>query len=164
MRYRRALLRAFVWSSVGLLFCLLASPFAAASWLTKQLLTVAMWPYRFALDRTKAALDTAIEQHARMKAIAEEFKRRHNSLSNSPQSDALRSAIAVEKISSANQFRPGDKVKWVPYHAQGDADHPDCDLGVVSSISATGNVFVRFRSGTDEACNPINLLPVQRVD
>jgi hypothetical protein len=39
-------------------------------------------------------------------------------------------------------FQPGNRVVYVPTHAEGDLDHPDCEYGVVSS---TDNVFVFVR-------------------
>lgn len=41
-------------------------------------------------------------------------------------------------------FKPGDRVVYVPGHAFGDCDHPDCEHGTVSSVGRVNNVFVRF--------------------
>ncbi len=42
------------------------------------------------------------------------------------------------------QFKPGDRVVYLPTHADGDVDHPDCEWGTVSSIGRVENVFVKF--------------------
>lgn len=43
----------------------------------------------------------------------------------------------------AEDFKPGEPVLYVPLHAHGDAKHPDCEHGVVSSQNGK-NVFVRY--------------------
>lgn len=46
-----------------------------------------------------------------------------------------------------SDFKQGDKVRYIPGHAHGNVNHPDCEDGVVSSINEE-NVFVRyFRPG-----------------
>ena len=47
------------------------------------------------------------------------------------------------------KFKKGDKVTYVPSHAHGDTNHPDCENGVVSSVEAgtgrwTTSVFVKY--------------------
>jgi hypothetical protein len=64
-------------------------------------------------------------------------------------------------------FLPGQHVRYVPYHANGDAAHPDCENGVVTSVRtispADGRVidppivFVRFRGETSQGCAPDQL-------
>lgn len=63
-------------------------------------------------------------------------------------------------------IKPGDRVRYVPFHASGDKLHPDCEDGKVSSINSRF-VFVRFdkhvgRFGwdgaTSQACNPEDLV------
>jgi hypothetical protein len=49
--------------------------------------------------------------------------------------DLQRAAAAV--------FKSGDRVKYVPHHAHGDAQHPDCEIGDVEKVTEAG-VFVRF--------------------
>lgn len=46
-------------------------------------------------------------------------------------------------------FREGERVLYVPMHANGDKKHPDCERGVVSSAN-DHFVFVRYegRSGS----------------
>ena len=41
------------------------------------------------------------------------------------------------------EFKPGDQVRYIPGHAHGDASHPDCEDGIVSSQNGV-NVFVRY--------------------
>ena len=47
-------------------------------------------------------------------------------------------------------FKKGDKVLYVPTHAQGDTNHPDCERGVVSSFNFT-TVFVKYDCSLGEA-------------
>lgn len=42
-----------------------------------------------------------------------------------------------------SDFTPGDRVLYVPNHADGDPAHPDCERGIVSSIGVI-YVFVRY--------------------
>lgn len=66
----------------------------------------------------------------------------------------------------ANDFRPGQRVRYIPGHAYGDMCHPDCEDGTVSSLGED-NVRVRFdkhvgRLGWDgataQACTPDDLV------
>lgn len=43
-----------------------------------------------------------------------------------------------------SQFVERERVIYVPTHAEGDINHPDCEHGAVSSIGQIGNVFVKF--------------------
>jgi hypothetical protein len=55
-------------------------------------------------------------------------------------------------------FRPGQRVRYVPYHAHGDARHEDCEDGQVSSVNAHF-VFVRFGASLHgQACKPDQLI------
>lgn len=57
-----------------------------------------------------------------------------------------------------DDFKPGQNVTYVPYHAHGDRGHKDCEHGVVSSTNDT-YVFVRFSvNGTAQACKPDQLV------
>lgn len=61
-----------------------------------------------------------------------------------------------------SDFKPGDRVKYVPYHAHGNRQHMDCEDGEVSSVNST-YVFVRFvKQGlmqrTGQACLPNQLV------
>ena len=44
-----------------------------------------------------------------------------------------------------SDFKKGDKVTYVPVHAQGDRNHPDCEDGVVSSVNEK-TVFVKYNN------------------
>lgn len=48
------------------------------------------------------------------------------------------------KNMKASDFRPGDKVLYLPTHARGDEGHEDCERGVVTSTN-TQLVFVRYK-------------------
>ena len=71
-------------------------------------------------------------------------------------------------MSAPRPFKPGDRVVYVPMHADGDRRHPDCEHGKVSSVSErSGIVFVKFdprvaRLGWDgataEACDAETLV------
>lgn len=61
----------------------------------------------------------------------------------------------------------GDRVVYVPLHAKGDVNHPDCEHGRISSFGGIGNVFVKFdaqveRLGwdgtTSQSCDACNLV------
>lgn len=58
---------------------------------------------------------------------------------------------------SAADFKPGDPVRYVPGHAHGDAQHPDCEAGVVTSTNPR-YVFVRFGGKQSQACDPRDLV------
>jgi len=40
-------------------------------------------------------------------------------------------------------YKKGDKVRYMPNHANGDTTHPDCKDGVVSSVNSQF-VFVKY--------------------
>jgi hypothetical protein len=48
-----------------------------------------------------------------------------------------------ERLDS-QEFTPGDRVAYVPTHADGDMEHTDVELGTVSSLGNGNIVFVRF--------------------
>lgn len=52
-----------------------------------------------------------------------------------------------EKIPS--DFKEGQRVTYVPYHANGDAKHKDCEFGIVSSCNDT-YVFVKYYTSAGE--------------
>lgn len=55
-------------------------------------------------------------------------------------------------------FKAGDLVSYVPYHANGDRAHPDVEHGEVTSTNHK-YVFVKFRPGaTNQACLPDQLV------
>lgn len=43
-------------------------------------------------------------------------------------------------------FKPGEMVRYIPYHAKGDRGHPDCEDGIVSSTN-DWFVFVQYKLG-----------------
>lgn len=62
-------------------------------------------------------------------------------------------------------FCPQDRVIYFPYHAAGDANHPDIETGQVSSVNQKF-VFVKFdkqvallgwEGTTSQACDPLQL-------
>lgn len=63
------------------------------------------------------------------------------------------------------EFEVGDAVTYVPTHALGDLNHPDCERGIVSSISENKEtIFVRYYSNhtgglklTAQGTNPRDL-------
>ena len=44
---------------------------------------------------------------------------------------------------SSKIFRKGDRVVYIPGHAEGDRRHEDCEKGVVSSVTNHG-AFVKY--------------------
>lgn len=61
-----------------------------------------------------------------------------------------------------DEAKPGMNVRYVPYHADGEIGHSDCETGVVSSVSES-YIFVRFGlagTGTAQACNPDQLVRI----
>lgn len=55
-------------------------------------------------------------------------------------------------------FSEGERVVYVPMHANGDTKHPDTEYGRVSSVGSRF-VFVRFlEQATAQACDPRDLL------
>jgi len=42
-----------------------------------------------------------------------------------------------------NEFKHGDRVKYIPTHAEGNQNHPDCETGIVSSVNDKF-VFVKY--------------------
>lgn len=62
-------------------------------------------------------------------------------------------------------FKPGDRVVYIPTHVYDDFNHEDCERGVVSSINDK-YVFVKFvdHMPNAQACNPENLMMESEVD
>ena len=50
---------------------------------------------------------------------------------------------------NANDFKPGDMIRYIPRHAHGEKEHPDCEDGIVTSVGSS-YVFCRF------VCNDSN--------
>lgn len=42
-----------------------------------------------------------------------------------------------------NKFKRGDRVRYIPTHAENDPKHKDCESGVVSSVNSKF-VFVKY--------------------
>lgn len=59
---------------------------------------------------------------------------------------------------NAQDFKPGDRVIYVPNHANGDRRHPDCEHGVVTSVGSSGNVFVMYAGKSVQATYPSDLV------
>lgn len=62
----------------------------------------------------------------------------------------------------AELLRAGDRVKYIPGHAHGDDNHPDCETGTVTSVKP-GRVFVRFSGCTSQCCTPTDLKLIRRA-
>lgn len=48
-------------------------------------------------------------------------------------------------VNKSSDFKKGDKVRYIPYHAYGDKNHKDCEDGVVSSTNDRF-VFVKYNN------------------
>lgn len=51
----------------------------------------------------------------------------------------------------------GDPVTYIPYHAEGNASHSDCEHGFITSVNDE-YIFVRFSGCTSQACKPDQLM------
>ncbi len=73
--------------------------------------------------------------------------------------------LPVNGLPRLADFARGDIVRYVPYHAEGDLTHPDCEVGEVTSTNHV-YVFVRFTSPHlrhfPQACAPDQLVREQR--
>lgn len=47
-------------------------------------------------------------------------------------------------------FEKGNRVKYIPTHANGNLSHPDCEEGTVSSQNKTG-VFVHYDNSPNQS-------------
>jgi hypothetical protein len=56
-----------------------------------------------------------------------------------------------------SDFKPGMRVLYIPGHAHGDWEHPDCEDGVVTSVNDFF-VFVQFGAVKENACYPYYLV------
>lgn len=59
----------------------------------------------------------------------------------------------------ASDYKVGDPVTYIPNHADGDASHPDCEEGYVSSIreGVEDKIWVRFKSACGACCDIENI-------
>lgn len=55
----------------------------------------------------------------------------------------------------------GDRVAYIPYHANGDINHPDVEYGIVTGMNKE-YVFVRF--GNEEISKAVIPLRLQKVE
>lgn len=62
----------------------------------------------------------------------------------------------IRRLVATHQAGPGAHVRYVPYHANGDITHRDCEDGVVTSKN-DDYVFVKFGTGHSQACKPDQL-------
>lgn len=69
-----------------------------------------------------------------------------------------------------SDFQHGDRVVYIPGHAKGDRNHPDCERGTVSSANEHA-VFVKFdaqlekfgwEGTTSQGCNRQDLALIAR--
>lgn len=70
----------------------------------------------------------------------------------------------------SSDFSPGERVVYVPTHAEGDLRHPDCEQGAVSSVN-DHTVFVKFDQyvkkfgwdgATSQGCDPCDLVSADK--
>lgn len=68
--------------------------------------------------------------------------------------------IVLTLLGHPSSFLPGDRVRYVPGHAEDDLSHPDIDRGVVTSVSTDAStVFVWFGdAGNSKACSRDSLV------
>ncbi len=62
-----------------------------------------------------------------------------------------------ERESTVHSFDIGDEVRFVPMHAEGNMQHPDCENGRVTSKNER-YVFVSFNNFGPQACSPSQLV------
>lgn len=81
-------------------------------------------------------------------------------------------ATSVPAPAKVATFKPRDRVIYVPHHANGNRNHPDCEHGRVSSVNDK-YVFVRFDEqvrvlgwdqATGKACDPADLVTEMMSD
>lgn len=74
----------------------------------------------------------------------------------------------MENKMTTAYFKKGDQVLYIPRHAKGDKNHPDCEKGIVSSTNYKF-VFVKYDNAmcimttgdepyTSKATNPEDLI------
>lgn len=67
------------------------------------------------------------------------------------------SMSAFKPSGLTSEFKAGDRVAYIPYHAHGDAAHPDVERGIVTSTNPYF-VFVRYgRETSAKATSPHDL-------
>lgn len=66
--------------------------------------------------------------------------------------------MAAQQPLALADFKPGQHVRYVPNHAHGDRNHPDCEDGVVTSVN-DHYVFVRYGAmASSQATDPGDLV------
>lgn len=67
-------------------------------------------------------------------------------------------------MAEPTEFRLGDEVRYLPHHAHGNADHPDCERGIVTSVAGSDYVRVRFgEREISQSCRSYQLQLVRRA-
>ena len=61
------------------------------------------------------------------------------------------------------KFLVGDMVKYVPFHAKGDASHPDCEHGIITSMTEH-SIFVEYGTGTSQSKRREDLVLIAKFD
>lgn len=80
--------------------------------------------------------------------------------------------VGVRSDAKPSDFNKGDAVLYVPRHAHGNANHRDCERGIVSSVNDQF-VFVKYNNAacvmvtgdepyTAQATDPNDLLVIHR--
>ena len=49
---------------------------------------------------------------------------------------------------TTDELRIGQRVRYVPAHARGDRNHPDCEDGIIRSFNRHGDPFVVYDNKT----------------
>ena len=64
--------------------------------------------------------------------------------------------MKIEEIELTEEYKDS-KVTYIPNHAAGNASHPDCEDGTISSWNDIF-IFVNYGKGTNAATKPENLV------
>jgi hypothetical protein len=63
-------------------------------------------------------------------------------------------------IYTTQEYKAGDRVAYVPLHAEGDLTHKDVEQGFITSVNHL-YIFVRFDNKvTPQACQPSSLVKI----
>lgn len=66
-------------------------------------------------------------------------------------------------MNSVSDFKSGDAVRYVPLHAEGKLNHPDCESGIVSSTNSK-YVFVKFQKQIERFSGDMDAVTAQSCD
>jgi hypothetical protein len=70
-----------------------------------------------------------------------------------PQHSSLQTMVYVTQ-----EYKQGDRVAYIPIHAEGDITHKDVEQGEIVSVNHL-YIFVRFDNQvTPKACSPTNIV------